>query len=801
MKRTTRINRIAMRPTPRPSRVPLLIILSGAFGLSTMFLVLTALLVAAGVGAYRYYQSVVPNGVQSLIAYEQQPYQVSEVEDRAGHVLQDVVDPNLGIRDIVPLSKIPINMQNATIDTENRTFYTDPGIDPVRLFKAGLHDVNGGGSGLQGGSTLTQQLVKQAVFGSQVYQTTRGLNQGTISRALQEAAIAIGATQHFKKDGILEMYLNTVPYGPIIYGVQAASKFYFGKDISQLDLAQCALLAGIPQATTEFDPLYHLPQAIQRQHLVLDGMLTMGHITRAQLLQAEAEPIASELVFKNPYSQNARTTIESYFVDWLVNVYLKDPKNLQQFHLSDLQQPDDVYRGFIFKTTLDPYLQSDAQNIVDQQVASLGNVNATDGALVAIDPQSNEIKAMVGGIGYNAPISGAQYNMAWQFRQDGSSVKPFTYVTAFEQGHFPAETINDAYVSYPDGATAYVPMNYDLSYHGLVTIRTALANSYNVPAVKTLYDLVPSDPGNVRHNIALVLKTENSMGYHLEIQDPKKQGLSFTLGADRGRLLEETNAYAVFANRGIYRPYMPILAIYRRVPGSSPQLVWQYHTPKGVQVLAPQFAYEITSILSDVPAKVPAFGDFAYSYLSLPDRSVAAKTGTTNDFKDNLTLGYTPNFVAGVWVGNPNNTAMLGSTGITGAAPIWHQFMVDATRRLPIEQFIQPPGIITATVAMRSPTYGLPGLAGSGATDIFAAGTVPKLPDNPSQDNYAGTPGQNPGAPGTTAPGVPGGAAPGTTVTAAGDPNQLGLSTCHGGRYTYTSTVVNGQTQYIITCQ
>lgn len=806
MKRATRINRIAMKPRPKPSRVPLVLILSGAFGLGTTLLILVSLLVTAGVGAYRYYQSVVPSGLQTLIAYEQQPYQVSEVQDRDGHVLQDLVNPNLGIREIVPLSRIPRNMINATIDTENRTFYSDPGIDPARLLKAGLHDVNGADSGLQGGSTLTQQLVKQAVFGNQIYTTTRGLNQSTINRALQEIAIAVGASQHFTKNDILAMYLNTVPYGPIIYGVQAAAEFYFGKDISQLDLAQCAMLAGIPQATTEYDPLYHLPQAIERQRIVLKGMLEMGHITQAQYKQALAEPIADELVFKTPYTRDASHTIESYFVEWLVNVYLKDPRNLQQFRDKDgnqiLQQPDDIYRGFIFRTTLDPYLQSDAQNIVDQQVANLGYQNVTDGALVAIDPKSNEIKAMIGGIGYNAPINGAQYNMAWEYRQDGSSVKPFTYVTAFEQGHFPGETINDAYVSYPDGDTPYVPRNYDLAYHGLVTIRTALANSYNVPAVKTLYNLVPGDPGNVQHNIKLVLKTENSMGYHLEIQDPSKLGLSFTLGADRGRLLEETNGYAVFANQGIYRPYMPILAIYRRVPGSKPQLVWQYHTPTGVQVVAPQFAYEITSILSDIPAKVPAFGDYAYSYLSLPDRPVASKTGTTNDFKDNLTLGYTPNLVTGVWVGNPNNTPMIGSTGVTGAAPIWHQFMVDATHNLPIEQFIQPPGIITATVAMRAPTYGLPGLASSGVTDIFAAGTVPKQFDNPAIDNYAGTPGQNPGGPTTLAPnGAPGGAAPGTTTTGTGDPHQLGLSACHGGRYTYTSTVVNGQTQYIITCQ
>jgi membrane peptidoglycan carboxypeptidase len=800
-----------MKPPPRPSRIPQLAIFSAAFSLATTVLVLFALLVTAGVGAYQYYQSVVPSGLQTLISYEQQPYQVSVVEDRKGNVLQDLVNPNLGIRDIVPLNRIPRDLINATIDTENRTFYTDPGVDPVRLLSAGVHDLSGHSSNsLQGASTLTEQLVKLAVFGSIVNTTARRLDKANIIRRLEESMIAIGATQHFKKNGILEMYLNTVPYGSVIYGVQAAAKYYFGKDVSQLDLAQCALLAGLPQSPTEYDPLIHLHVAIARQHVVLKGMLQQGHITQAQYQAALAEPIAKELVFDYPVSHTGSTAIQSYFTDWLINVYLQNPANLQQFHIPDLQQPNDIYRGFIFKTTLDPTWQTMAQNIVQTQIASLGSLNVTDGALVAIDPQNNEIRAMVGGVGYDAPISGAQYNMAWEPRQPGSSIKPFMYVTAFEHGHFPGESIDDAYVAYPQGAAPpYVPKNYDLQYHGMVTIRQALANSYNVPAVKTLYNLVPDGSGNVTRNVALVLKQLKSMGITPAITDPKKLGLSFTLGADPTRLLEETNGFAVFANQGIYRPYMPISAIYRKVPGGKPQLVWQYHTPEGEQVVAPQFAYEITSILSDVPAKVPAFGDAAYQYLSLPDRPVATKTGTTNDFKDNLTMGYTPNLVTGVWVGNPNDTPMLGSTGITGAAPIWHQFMVQATQSLPVEQFIQPTGMITATVAVYAPAFALPGLStnGSGVTEIFTPGQVPHTYDVPSQDSYSGgyLASGAPGAPGIAntgvTPGTTSSVAPGTTATGSGSPNALGLAQCHGGRYTYTSTVVNGAVQYTITCQ
>lgn len=783
MKRTTKISRISKRQTKSSSKAPLAIAASAAFTIFTISMVVIALLASAGVGAYRYYQSVVPDGVQALINYEQQPYQVSTVEDRQGHVLQDLVNPSLGIRQIIPLTQIPKNLINATIDTENRTFYNDPGIDPVRLFKASLHDVNGGG--LQGGSTLTQQLVKLGVFGS-LAGTTRKLDQTNVQRKLQEIFIAVGATQHLKKDGILEMYLNTIPYGNFTFGAEAAANYYFGRHASQLDLAECALLAGLPQAPSQYDPVHHRSLAVRRQHIVLQGMLDQGHISRADYDVAVAEPL--EFVFQNPVVHNAYKTIESYFVDWLINTYLQDPANLQAFNLPDLRVPHDVYRGFVFRTTLDPSWQNLAQGIVQSQVANQGYLNMKDGALVAIDPRSNEIKAMVGGIGFNAPIDGAQYNMAWQTRQPGSSFKPFMYATAFEHGHFPAESIDDSYVSFPagDGSAPYVPKNYDLGYHGLVTIRQALANSYNVPAVKTLNNLIPAG-GDISKNIQEVLNTANRMGYHLKVQDPKKSGLAFALGTDEGRLLEEVNAYTVFANNGTYRPYMPIMAIYRRLSGGGLKQIWQYHTPQGVQVLAPQFAYQITSILSDTAAKVPAFGQAAFDLLGLPDRPLAAKTGTTSDFKDNLTLGYTPNLTVGVWVGNPDNTPMYNSTGITGAAPIFHEFVQKISATLPPMQFIMPTGIITATVARYAPLNGLPGISASGVTDIFAAGTVPNSYDQPSQDVVNGKPGQA-----TDASGNP---STGTDPAATG-----GAAACHGGRYTYQTVIVKGKTQYQFTC-
>jgi membrane peptidoglycan carboxypeptidase len=760
-------------------------------------LMLAALLGAAVFVAYRYYQAVVPAGVQAVAAYESQPFAVSLIEDRAGNTLAQLANPALGTRVLISLHDVPQVMIWATLDTENRTFFTDPGVDPLRILSAAKTDLTGHG-GLQGASTITQQLVKLAYFGPAAW-TPAKLDQSAIQQKLKEIMIAIGLTrdvQHCdllcRKDAILQMYFNTITYGSNggdIDGVEAAAEYFFGVHAARLDLAQSAVLAGLPQSPAAYNPRAYPERAKARQRVVLDGMVAEHHITRAQEQAALAEPL--RYVFKNLQSQAVDTTTESYFVHWLLDDYLSRPANLRQFGIPSLQQPQDVYRGLIFQTTLDSGLQDVAQAAIDSQVAANSFLNMTDGALVAVDPRSNEIMAYVGGVGYGSPTNGAQYDMAWQPRQAGSSFKPFMYVTAFEHGHVPAEPILDGPVSYPQGPNQppYAPFNYDLSYHGVVTLRRALANSYNVPAVKTLASLGPS-------GISEVLQTTNAVGYHLQDQNTHDLGLAVTLGADPGRLLDEVNGYAVFANLGVYRPYMPILAIYRELPGGSKQLLWQYHTPKGVQVIAPQFAYLITNILSDTAAKVPAFGEAAYSLLGLPDRPIASKTGTTTDFKDNLTLGYTPNLVAGVWVGNPNDTAMYGTTGISGAAPAWHQFMVAALQGTPPEQFVQPPGIITATVVPAGPV-GVESQAANlvvspyGVSDIFAAGTVPVPGGSLAAGTYGATSRLSPNS--TQPP-------PGTTFVTTTNPAVL--NPCHGGAYRYTYTIdrQNGTTVYNVVC-
>ncbi len=792
MKRAIKVSRPSRRPKKRAPKAPIAVIVSFLAVAFTVFLLLASVLVTAGVAAYKYYNSVVPDGIAALKSYEENPFTISLITNRNGDTLEQLYDPRYGTRKLVALKSVPKVMIDATIDTENRTFYTDIGVDPIRLLSAARIDVTQSG-GLQGASTLTEQLVKLALFGSNA-SSARKLDQNGIETKLHEIMVAIGVTRDIKKcnlacrkNAILEMYLNTVSYGSAggdINGVEAAAQYFFGVHASQLDLAESALLAGLPQAPSQYDPYNHREAAKERQIHVLKEMLTAGGttgITKAQYDAAVAEPLNYK--FKLTSTNASVNTDESYFVHWLRTDYLANPANLRQFGIPGLQNPEDIYRGYIFQTTLDPAWQDLAQNIIDTQVEqNRAAYNMNDGALVAIDPHSGEIRAYVGGVGWNSGINGAQYDFAGdQARQAGSSFKPFMYVTAFENGHFPAETINDAYVSYPDanGAT-YIPHNYDLQYHGRVTLRQALANSYNVPAVKTLYSLGPD-------GIKKVLKTANSMGYYLKDQNLKDLGLAMTLGTDPGRLLDEVNGYAVFANNGVYRPYMPILAIYKVQSDGSRKLVWKYKTPKGVQVIAPQFAYLITSVLSDTAAKVPAFGQYAYDYLGLGSRPVASKTGTTSDYKDNLTLGYTPDVVTGVWVGNPDDSPMPGSTGITGAAPAWHEFMYNVTQNTPISQFIMPTGILTATVARYAPAGQEPGLAssGNGVTDLFAAGTVPTTLDNPSLDDYSGS--AQPGASPTASP---------TTTSSS-----TSSAPCGGGPYSITSTTKNGQTYVKLVCK
>jgi membrane peptidoglycan carboxypeptidase len=676
--------------------------------------VFSAMASALGVGVYKasdYYNKTVPPGIDRLVALENVPVGTTRFYDRTGKVLlAELYDASLGQNKPVSIDQISPWLQDATIAVEDPTFYSNLGFDPKGIARALYEDLRHQGA-LQGGSSITQQLVKNSVVGG----------NPTLQRKIDELLISIGVTQKFSgragKQRILEMYLNSIPYGNQCKGIEAAALFYFHEHAVALDLAQAALLAGIPRGPSLYDPVTALQNALDRQKYVLDRMRFYAMITLDQEQQAIDE--AQHFTF------HPRVYRRQWYVapHWFYFV--------REHLIQDLPGGEpQLYSGLKVITTLDVNDYNEAQQLVKQQTSQLTAYghNASDGAVVSIDPRTRQILCMVGSADFNDPTIAGQINMAVAPRQPGSSFKPFTYVTAFEQGHFPAEVILDAPVRYPDGNQYYEPHNYDERYHGAISLRFALANSFNVPAVKLL-NMVGID--NMLQTVADVGMPQ----LLAQQQQTRRFGLSAVLGSGEVPLLQMTNAYAVFADGGIYAPYKYVLS----VTDSDGQPVHLLNQEPPRRVIAPQYAYEITSILSDDYARSYEFGP--QSVLTLGDRPAAVKTGTTNDFKDNLTIGYTPSLVTGVWVGNADDSQMYNVIGIDGAGPIWQQYMEHALGNSPYEQFVAPPGMSTALVS------GYDGYLATNATswkirDVFAPGQVPHKFDygyyNPSLYNIMG---------------------------------------------------------------
>jgi membrane peptidoglycan carboxypeptidase len=495
------------------------------------------------------------------------------------------------------------------------------------------------------------------------------------------------------------MYLNQIYYGNQAYGIEAAAESYFGKTAIKLDLAESALLAGIPQSPSEYDPIQNLSSAKVRQLEVLTAMVNQGYITEQQANQAYNEPLK--------FVSQRTDILAPHFV-----FYVRDLLE-QKYGSNFLYQA-----GLTITTTLDLNLQNQAQQIVQQELAKIPAAkNVNNGALVAMDPKTGQILAMVGSRDYNQDFPNGtmngKFNAATSTHpglQPGSSWKPFEYEADFLKGKTPASTVLDAKVTdeFPNfDGTFYRPQNYDLKYHGLVTYRTALGNSLNIPAVKVLKDA----------GIHETLQLAHSMGIST-INDESTVGLSLALGSNEVSLLDMTSAYGVFANAGQKVPTTAILSI----KDSTGKVIEQYTPPHPTQILKPEYAYLMTSILSDDSARQIEFG--RNSVLVLPDRPAAAKTGTTEEFRANWTMGYTPSLVVGVWVGNSNHTPMNQVIGIDGAGPIWHNFMEAALKGKPAEQFVKPPNIVTLRVS--SITGLLPNPGEPSYNEVFVKGTEPK---------------------------------------------------------------------------
>ncbi len=626
-----------------------------------------------------------------LSAYTTAPS--SKIYDRNGQLLFEMPPPYTGSHTPVALAEIPQHLIWATIATEDATFYTNPGLDFKGILRAVWINIQGG-EVLAGGSTLTQQLVRTVMFDADERA------ERTLRRKLRELALAVRLTRRYSKDEILNLYLNETYYGNLAYGVEAAAQAYFGKNVHDLDLAECALLAGLPQAPARYNPLENLDAAKERQAVVLDLMVKQGYIGSevAQLAKAEKLDFAAA-----PFAIRA-----PHFV-MLVRSQLEQKLGQARLEAGGLN----IY------TTLDVALTDTARDVIRQHLTLLaacryepncppGGNNVRNAALVALDPRTGEVLALVGSPDYfSARIDGA-VNGATALRQPGSAIKPLIYAAAFERGDLTPGTmmldVRTAFVTRE--GTPYVPLNYDLDFRGPVRLREALASSYNLIAVKVLD--------------AIGIESLTGMARRLGIttlDDPDKFGLALALGGGEVRLLELTAAYAAFANGG----YAVQPVTIRRVEDASGALLWAAPAGRGEQVLDARVAYLITAILSDDLARIPTFGEGSVLQLTRP---AAVKTGTTTNFRDNWTIGYTPDLVVGVWVGNADNEAMKNVSGVDGAAPIWHTVMEAALKGRPVRDFVRPEGLVDVEICALSGQ--LPGPdCPHRITETFIAGTAP----------------------------------------------------------------------------
>jgi 1A family penicillin-binding protein len=584
------------------------------------------------------------------------PSGTTKLLDRNGRLLYEFLDPRSegGSRTRVDLAQVPLACRQATLATEDASFYTNSGFDLRGILRAAWLDVANQGI-VSGGSTLTQQLARVA-FLSEDERTEKSLR-----RKLREVILAFQMSQMWSKDTIFEAYLNEIYYGELAYGIEAAAQTYFGLSVSQLDLAQCTLLAGLPQRPAQYDPLVNLDAAKARQRVVLDLMARQGYITPEQADLAHAEPL--KLV-------GHRGLAAPHFV-----VYVRN-------QLEDQLGAEALLRGgWVITTTLDLDLQRTAEEIVTRRLQDLRENDAHDAAVVVMDAHTGDILAMVGSADYaDTTIDGA-VNTATALRQPGSAMKPILYATAFMQDWVPSDVVYDVRTAFAtDEGQTYVPANYDNQYHGPVSLRDALANSYNLPAV-ILQKKVGTDA---------FFRLARMMGL-TTLTDPRRYGLTLTLGGGEVRLLDLTAAYAVFANGGYSVEPRAILELNQDVRGAGFTLSSSVVRPSSSDlVLDSRVAYLVTDILSDNRARTPSFGEFSPLRLSRP---AAAKTGTTSNWRDNWTMGYTPDLVTGVWVGNADNHAMHNISGVAGAGPIWHDVMEVAHQQQPITTFARPAGI------------------------------------------------------------------------------------------------------------
>jgi len=594
--------------------------------------------------------------IPDLSAFEERRIlQSTKIFDRTGEVL--LYDLNSDVkRTIIPFEEMSRHIKNATVAIEDDQFYNHIGIDIRAIIRAAVSNFSQGDLlGGQGGSTITQQVIKNSILD----------RDKKLSRKVKEAILSIKIERILDKEEILEIYLNESPYGGTIYGIEEASRSFFGKSAADLTLTEAAYLAAIPQAPTYFSPYGSNREALdKRQQLVLDRMRLNGFITIDEYEEARM----TEIVFEPQAVTGIRAP---HFVMYIVE-QLAD-----RFGEESMSQ-----QGFRVITTLDWELQKAAEEIVAARAASnTVQFNASNAGLVATDPKTGDLLVMVGSRDYFSDEVDGNFNVTLSSRQPGSSIKPFVYAEAFRKGYLPATVLFDVPTQFspqcaPDDRSSespcYAPNNYNFKFVGPISMRNALAQSLNIPAVKTLYLSGLKDS----------LKFMADMGL-TTLNDPDRYGLTLVLGGGEVRLLDMTYAYGVFANEGVRAEPRTILKI-----EDSRGTVIEENNIITNRVLEANVAHMISDVLSDNVARTPLWG--SNSLIQFSNRDVAAKSGSTNNLRDAWIMGYAPNLAVGAWVGNNNNDAMGGGLSGLITTPMWREFMNIALEKLPAETFPQP---------------------------------------------------------------------------------------------------------------
>ncbi len=622
----------------------------------------------------------------------------THIYDRYGRLLYEVYREEN--RTPVKLKELPEYVKWATIAIEDKDFYKHKGVSPIGGILRAIKDTILTGK-LQGGSTITQQLIKTALLSP----------ERTIRRKLKEIILALWAEKLYSKDEILEMYLNYIPYGGAAYGIQEASRLYFGKDAKDLTLPEAALLSGLPKAPSLYSPYLNPKAALNRRNEVLKKMYELGFISKQEYEKAKNTP----LNVKPP-----KTPIKAPHFVFYVKKLLEEKYGKEMVEEGGLR----VY------TTLDLDLQLKAEQIVKEEIDKIKKLNVTNAALLVTRPPTGEILAMVGSYDFFATPSGA-FNVTTALRQPGSAIKPLNYAVGIERKLVtPATVFLDIPTCFlaPGQPKAYCPVNYDGKYRGPVQLRFALGNSYNIPAVKML--AINGVKNFIASASAFTITT---------FKDPSRYGLSLTLGGGEVKMTEMAQAFSTFANQGVPRKLTAILKVkdkfgktlfefkdpnfYLDVKKNLPPP--KYLAIKGNRVISPETAFLISHILLDNNSRAAAFG--TRSYLVIPGKAVSVKTGTTNNLRDNWTIGYTPNFLTAVWVGNNDNSPMKSvASGITGAAPIWNRVMQEVLKNQKDLWPLKPEGIIGLSVCTISGKLPNPDNPCQTRFEYFIKGTEPK---------------------------------------------------------------------------